>query len=206
MADPAKRKATYEDVLAAPEHVVAEIINGELHLSPRPGGPRTRAASRLGSVLGPPFDLGSGGPGGWIILFEPELHLGEQVVVPDIAGWRVERMPEIGDVAYFTVVPDWVCEVLSKSSAAMDRIDKLPIYAKFGVRHAWLVEPRLRSLEVMRLHEGRWLIVGTHRGDVRVRAEPFDAIELDLALLWANTAAPPPRGSRASEPASEYEY
>jgi len=202
MADPAKRRATYQDVLDAPEHQVAEIIGGDLRLSPRPGGPHTRSTSALGYLLGPPFDFGSGGPGGWIILDEPELHLGADIVVPDLAGWRRERMPEVTGGAYFTLAPDWICEALSRSTAVMDRAEKLPIYAAAGVRHVWLVDAVTRTLEVMRLHEGKWLLLDVHHGDQRVRAEPFDAIELDLSRLWANVAPPP---TRASEPASEYE-
>jgi len=203
MSDPAKRRATYQDVLDAPEHLVAEIIGGELRLSPRPGGPHTVATSRLGYLLGPPFDLGSGGPGGWIILDEPELHLGDDIVVPDLAGWRRERLTVVPGGAFFTLAPDWICEALSPSTAVHDRSEKLPIYATAGVRHLWLVDARQRSLEVLRLHDGKWLIVDVHRGDVRVRAEPFDEIELDLAALWRD-AAPLPWGTRASEYGTEY--
>lgn len=206
MADSAKRRATYQDVLDAPETVVAEIIGGELHLSPRPGGPHTKVASALGYLLGPPFDFGQGGPGGWIILVEPELHVGDEIVVPDLAGWRVERMPEVTTGAYFTIPPDWVCEVLSRSTAALDRADKLPVYAAHGVGHAWLVDPGRRTLEVLRRQDARWLIVATYHGDAKVRAEPFDAIELDLALLWARIPPPLPRGTRASEAVADYDY
>jgi Uma2 family endonuclease len=201
MADPAKRRATYQDVLDAPEHLVAEIIGGELRLSPRPAGPHTRVTSNLGYELGPPFDRGRGGPGGWILLDEPELHLDADILVPDLAGWRRERMPAIPDAAYFTLVPDWVCEALSPSNAVHDRAEKLPIYARAGVGHVWLVDPVQRTLEVMRLHEGKWLLVGVHRGNVRVRAEPFDAIELDVALLWEDLASLP---GRVSEPSVAY--
>ncbi len=204
MADPAKRRATYQDVLDAPPNVVAEIVGGELRLSPRPGGPHTVASSTLGFLLGPPFQLGNGGPGGWLIMLEPELHLEQDIVVPDLAGWRRERLPSVGDDAYFTLPPDWVCEMLSRSTAVHDRSEKLPIYAAAGIRFAWLVDARQRTLEVMKLHEGKWLILGIHCGDTRIRAEPFDAIELDLSLLWANIAPTPPRGSRASEEAAEY--
>ena len=203
MADPAKRRATYQDVLDAPDNVVAEIIGGELRLSPRPGGPHTGASSALGFLLGPPFQFGSGGPGGWIILDEPELHLGDEIVVPDLAGWRTDRLPAVPNDAFFTIAPDWVCEVLSRSTAVHDRAEKLPIYAGAGVRHTWLVDALQRTLEILRLHDGKWLIVDVHRGDVRVRAEPFDAIELDLSVLWAHLS-PPPRRSRASEAADEY--
>lgn len=206
MADPGdkKRRATYQDVLDAPEHLVAEIIGGELRLSPRPGGPHTRAASSLGATLIPPFDHGSGGgPGGWIILDEPELHLGDEIVVPDVAGWRRKRMPEVPGGAHFDLAPDWVCEVLSKGSEATDRVEKMPIYAAAGVAHSWLVSPFRRTLEVFRLVDGKWLSVAAHLGNQRVRAEPFEAIELDLALLWRDVPPPP---SRASEPGAEYDY
>ena len=203
MADPAKPRATYQDVLDAPEHLNAEIINGELRLSPRPGGPHTSAASRLNGLLAPPFDFGSGGPGGWIILFEPELHLGADIVIPDLAGWRRDRLPSVPNDAFFTLAPDWVCELLSRTTAASDRAEKLPIYAAAGVQHVWLVDAIQRTLEVLRACERTWLLVNVFRGDVRVRAEPFDAIELDLGLLWGNLSAPPPRGSRAAEYAGE---
>jgi len=204
MGDPVKRSAMYQDVLDAPDNMVAEIIGGELRLSPRPGGPHTAATSNLGYLLGPPFQHGSTGPGGWIILDEPELHLGDEIVVPDLAGWRKERLPEVPNAPFFTLAPDWVCEALSRSTAATDRAEKLPIYASAGVKHVWLVDAVQRKLEVLRAHAGTWLIVAVYRGDQRIRAEPFDAIELDLSLLWANISAPPPRGSRASEAADEY--
>lgn len=203
MAGAAKRRATYQDVLDAPDHLIAEIVGGELRLSPRPGGPHTSAASSLGFLLGPPFQFGNGGPGGWIILDEPELHLGDDILIPDLAGWRRERLAEVPNAAYFTTAPNWCCEVLSRSTAAMDRADKLPIYARAGVEHVWLVDAIQRTVEVLRAHADAWLIAAVHHGDVRVHAEPFDAIELDLALLWA-ALAPPPRGTRASEAAAEY--
>jgi Uma2 family endonuclease len=189
MADPARRRATYEDVLAAPPHKIAQIIDGELRLNPRPASPHAAAATALTEELGPPFKRGKGGPGGWILLYEPELHLGADILVPDIAGWRRERMPVIDDAAYFTLAPDWVCEVLSPSTAKQNRVEKLPIYAREKVTHAWLVDPRLHTLEVMRREGGdgnRWLVVGVWKDDARVRAEPFDAIELDLSVLWAD--------------------
>jgi Uma2 family endonuclease len=187
MADPAKRRATYQDVLEAPEHMVAEIIDGELYLQPRPAKPHAAAATALGEELGPPFKRGRGGPGGWIILDEPEVHFGGDVLVPDLAGWRRERMPVMtNDEPYFSLAPDWACEVLSPGTAVKDRAKKLPIYARENVGHVWLVEPLQRTLDVLRLHEGRWTIVAVHEGGARVRAEPFDAIELDLGILWAD--------------------
>ena len=169
--------------------MVAELIHGVLHTNPRPASPHAVASSALGEELGPPFKRGRGGPGGWILLDEPELHLGENVLVPDLAGWRRERMPAIDDVPFFTLPPDWVCEVLSKSTAKLDKSEKLPLYAEHGVAHAWLVDPILRTLELLRLEGGRWgrwSILATHKDDARVRAEPFDAIELQLAVLWAD--------------------
>jgi len=185
MGDPAKRAATYEDLLAVPDTKVAEIIHGVLHVQPRPASPHARASSRLGAKLGGPFDLGEGGPGGWILLDEPELHLHGDVLVPDLAGWRRERMPELPDAAAFELPPDWVCEVLSPSTTTTDRAEKLPIYARERVAHAWLVDPLAKLMEAYRLDAGRWLLLGAWRDDARVRAEPFDAIELELASLWA---------------------
>jgi len=177
------KRATYEDVLNAPEHQVAEILDGELFLSPRPASAHSVACSGLHRALGP-FDDGTGGTAGWWILFEPELHFGEDVVVPDLAGWRRERMPVIQDVAFFTLAPDWICEVLSPSTERIDRGRKLRIYAAAGVAHAWLVNPPLRTLEVLRLRDGAWTIVAVCTGTDAVRIEPFEAIELALARLW----------------------
>lgn len=192
MGLPAKRRATYEDVLAAPPHMVAEIHDGELFLSPRPAKPHAQAATTLGEELGPPFKRGRGGPGGWIILFEPELHLGADILVPDLGGWRRERMPEIvADVPYFTLAPDWVAEVISPTTVKRDRTTKLSIYAREGVRFVWLIDPLVRTLEVFARDERGWLLRGTFSDDAKVRAEPFDAIELDLGLLWADVVIPP---------------
>lgn len=182
--DRVKRPATYEDLRQVPAHLVAEILDGELHTSPRPSPRHADASSGLGGALRGPFDRGRGGPGGWRILDEPELHLAADVVVPDLAGWRRERLPSLPDEAFFSIAPDWVCEVLSPSTVSIDRVKKLVIYAREGVSHTWLVDPLARTVEVLRLETGRWLIVATF-GDLDiVRAEPFEAIELDLSLLW----------------------
>jgi Uma2 family endonuclease len=186
MADPARR-ATYQDVLAAPEHVVAEVIDGELHLRPRPRKPHAAAASALGEELGPPFKRGRGGPGGWLILDEPELHVGADIIVPDLAAWRRERMPKIiDDDAFFSMAPDWVCEVLSPRTAALDRKKKLPIYARERVGHVWLIDPLARTLEGFELTDAAWKLLGTWAENDQVRLQPFDAIELDLRVLWAD--------------------
>ncbi len=179
------KRATYEDVLSAPEHKVAEILDGELFLSPRPAARHSVACSALYGAL-VPFGDGHDGPGGWRILFEPELHFGENVVVPDLAGWRRERMPAIPDVAFFSLAPDWVCEVLSPSTERIDRSRKLRIYAEAGVAHAWLMNPVERTLEVLRLRDGAWTIVAVCTGPDAVRIEPFGAIELALGHLWVD--------------------
>src|SRR5918995_2782960 len=176
------KRATYEDVLSAPENKVAEILDGELFLSPRPSPRHLVASSYLRGAL-VPFD-GQEAPGGWWILFEPELHLGEDVVVPDLGGWRRQRLPAIPDTAFFTLAPDWVCEVLSPSTERIDRGRKLRIDAEAGVAHAGLVNPVERTLEALRLRDGTWTIVAVCNGSDTVRAEPFDAIELALGHLW----------------------
>lgn len=191
MAQPARRPATYEDLLAVPEHQVAELVHGDLVVSPRPAPRHAWAGSSLGAKLVPPFSWGNGGPGGWWIVGEPELHLGRHVLVPDIAGWRRERLPVLPREAYFNLSPDWVCEILSPSTTRLDRVRKLPIYAEHGVRHAWLVDPVVRTLEVYRLEGMRWSPVASHGDDETVRAEPFEEVELGLTVLWADDEAAP---------------
>jgi Uma2 family endonuclease len=184
-----KTSATYDDLLQVPDHLVAEIVDGELYATPRPALRHARTATVLGGELGNPFDFGRGGPGGWWFLDEPELHLHADVVVPDLAGWRRARLPTIPDTAALTVAPDWVCEVISPSTEALDRGRKLAVYAREGISHAWLVNPASETLEVLMLAEGRWTLLATHVGPVAVRAEPFAAVELDLSLLWPGGAA-----------------
>jgi len=187
---PLDRPATYEDLVKVPDICVAEIVDGELHVSPRPAPRHARAGSSLGVLVGGPYDSGRGGPGGWWILDEPELHLGGDVLVPDLAGWRRARMPRLPDTAYFPLAPDWVCEILSPSTASLDRVKKLTIYAREQVAHAWLIDPVARTLEVLRVEAGRWTILATHTGSEVVRADPFAEIELELESLWADTAEP----------------
>lgn len=185
VARPRQTPATYADLCALPSNLVGEIIHGVLHASPRPPVPHAVAATALVSELDPPFKRGKGGPGGWVILFEPEVHLGEDILVPDLAGWRRERMPETPDAPYITLAPDWLCEVLSPSTSKLDRGEKLPVYARAKVSHVWLVDPLEQYLEVLRLDGDTYRIIATFTADAKVRAEPFDAIELDLAILWA---------------------
>ena len=182
----ARRQATYEDLLKVPDILVAEIIDGELVTSPRPASPHARATSVIRADIDP-FDRRPGspdGPGGWWILFEPELHLGADILVPDLAGWRRERMPVLKDVAYFELVPDWVCEVVSPSTARIDRVRKMPIYACEGVSYLWLIHPSLQTLEVYRREGEHWVVASSHVGAESIRAEPFEAIALDMNRWW----------------------
>jgi Uma2 family endonuclease len=185
----AKRLATYEDLLKVPDNLVAEIIEGELYTSPRPSSPHLYAASMLGARILTNFHDGGGGPGGWWILDEPELHLGPDILVPDVAGWRRSRMPAMPATAAFDLAPDWVCEVLSPSTGRIDRMLKLPTYARAGVGYAWLVDPLQRTLEVFRLIDKQWSLVGIYGDDV-ARLEPFDEIEFPVTTLWLPDAQP----------------
>jgi Uma2 family endonuclease len=187
MGPPAKKPATYEDLVRVPEPLVAEIVDGELYASPRPAIPPALAASALGVEIGGPFQRGRGGPGGWWILDEPELHLGGDVVVPDLAGWRRDRLPTLPKEAAFELAPDWICEVLSPATARLDRARKLPAYARENFRHAWLIDPTARTVEVLALDQGSWKLVVACGDDDLVRLPPFDAIELDVLALWGET-------------------
>ena len=192
-AEKLRRRATYADLEAVASNKVAELIRGTLHVMPRPAPRHARASTSLTGRLHGPFDLGDGGPGGWWILNEPELHFpdptapGEDdAIVPDLAGWRRERMPVLPREAFFRLAPDWICEVPSKSTEDVDRDEKMPIYAREGVRHAWLIDPVARTLEVYSLGAGGvWGEPLVHRDVERVRVPPFEAIELDLSVLWA---------------------
>jgi Uma2 family endonuclease len=177
-------RATYQDVLDAPEHMVAELIRGALHLHPRPAFPHARASSVLGGRIGGPFDWDEGGPGGWWIIDEPELHLGEDVLVPDVAGWRRERLPVFPTGPWFDLAPDWVCEVLSPGTRRIDLTDKREIYGAAGVGHLWLVDPLERTLEVFVLADGAWVLAAALRDDAEVRVPPFEAVGFSLAALW----------------------
>ena len=195
MAQPAQRPATYEDVLAAPPHMVAQVLDGELHLHPRPARRHTRSASLLGARLASLFDDALQDDGGdWVVRFEPELHLGPDIPVPDLAAWRVARFPgdDDEDEAYFAVAPDWACEILSASTARIDRLKKVPIYAREGVGHLWLVDPRDRTIEVLRLREQTYELVGTWGGDEGPFVlPPFESAALPAAAFWGRTTVRP---------------
>ncbi len=177
-------RATYQDVLNAPPHMVAEIVDGTLYTQPRPSPRHSLASSELGICIGSPFHKGRSGPGGWWILFEPEVHLGEDILVPDIAGWRRERMLEFPTTAHFTLAPDCVCEVISPSTRALDLGGKRAIYAREGVTYLWLVDPDARSLEAFTLRGSEWVLMDTLFDDAPVSLPPFEAISFSLGDLW----------------------
>lgn len=182
----AKRLSLYEHLIALPEGLTGEIINGQLRTQPRPSWPHALATSRLGADLEAPFGRGRGGPGGWWIVFEPEVHfiLDREVTVPDIAGWRKNRMPSPPEGHKIQVVPDWVCEIFSPSTKSTDREEKMPLYARHGVRFAWLVDPKTHTLETYELINTKWRALGIFRDDDTVSVAPFDAIVIHLSDLW----------------------
>ena len=182
---PCPARATYQDVLDAPAHRVAEIVEGVLHTHPRPAMPHALASSVLGRRIGNPYHDKVGGPGGWWIIDEPELHLGEDILVPDLAGWRRERMPDYPETAYVALAPDWVCEVLSVSTRRLDLHGKRPIYAREGVAHLWLVDPADRALEAFELRDGQWVLIASAKDDDPICIRPFDAITFSLGDLWS---------------------
>jgi Uma2 family endonuclease len=187
MAEPQQRPARYEDLLALPDNLVGEIIDGELHAQPRPAPKHALASSSLTEELLGPFSKGrGGGPGGWWILDEPELHLGPDVLVPDLAGWRRERLPALPEAAWFELPPDWACEILSPATARVDRMLKMPRYAANGVAYCWLVDPAARTLEAFKLSAGQWLLQGAFVDEAEISVEPFDAIAFPLSALWAD--------------------
>jgi Uma2 family endonuclease len=191
-------QALYEQIQRLPEHLVGEIIDGELYTFPRPASPHAMAAANLAVELIPPFQRGLHGPGGWWIVPEVELHLDDDVLVPDLVGWRRERMPEFERVPFFTLAPDWICEVLSPSTERIDRTKKLRIYARERIQHAWLVSALTRTVEVLSLSAPGWKTHATYHERDRIRAVPFEAIDLELAYLWGETPDSPTEGQPRS--------
>jgi len=185
------RTVSYKDIVALPDHLIGELINGQLIVSPRPTPRHARAAGALFGRLSRWFDDGDGGPGGWWIVFEPEIHLEDEILVPDIAGWRREHMPIWPDTSYFDVTPDWVCEVTSPTRPRFDRLKKLPVYAHHRVEYAWIVDPVEQSLEVYRRSNELYALIDVFGNDEVIRAEPFDAVELPLSHLWIPRLTPP---------------
>ena len=189
MSRAGRKRATYRDVLDAPPHMVAEVVAGTLHTQPRPAKRHAWARSGLGMKLGPPFNFGDGGPGGWLIIDQPELHLGEDIVVPDIAGWRRGTMSEDMEGAHFTQAPDWVCEVLSPSTRRLDQGEKRAVYAREQVSHLWFLDPDARTLEDFELRGGFLVLLATLVDDAQVSLPPFDAISFPLDALWPTAIA-----------------
>jgi Uma2 family endonuclease len=187
MPHPQERPAEYADLLSLPDTLIGEIIGGELHAHPRPAPKHARASSSLGIEIGGPFDRGkAGGPGRWWILDKPELHLGADVLVPDLTGWRRERLPQLPETAWMEVAPDWVCEVISPLTARLDRMTKMPLYAANGIPYCWLVDPGAKALEAFTLRDGQWVLLASFVDDATVAAEPFEAVPFALDALWAD--------------------
>jgi len=184
MAEPARKGAVYQDLYEIPKNMTGEIVAGELIVTPRPSRRHSNASFALSSGIGPPYRFGRGGPGGWIILAEPEVSFGQDILVPDLGGWKKERFPISEDHNWISAAPDWVCEILSPSTARTDKADKMPIYAAHGVSYLWLVDPLAETLDVFGLEAGRWVVLGLFAGAKRVRAKPFHDMELDLGTLW----------------------
>lgn len=179
-------KNLYSRLEALPPNLVGEIINGQLHTHPRPAGPHAVAHSTLSMDIGSAYHLGRGGPGGWWIIIEPELHFvrDTEVLVPDIAGWRRERMLKVPTDHRFMIIPDWICEILSPSTAKLDRVEKMPVYARYGVRYLWLVDPLAKTLEVFQLNDHRWTLLATYQDETEVCIAPFQEIIIALKQLW----------------------
>ena len=195
MASPQRKLATYADLLALPDDTRAEVLGGDIVLSPAPLPRHSKAQGSARRFVGGPFDDddGRGGPGGWWIFVEVDVALGpNDIVRPDLSGWRRERLPQPGRVRPIEVVPDWVCEVLSPSTAARDRITKRRLYAQAGVPYYWLIDPDLRALEALALRDGVWVEVGVYEETTTSRIAPFDAIELEIGRLFLPKEADDP--------------
>jgi Uma2 family endonuclease len=184
MSDPAKKVATYEDLYSIPENTTGEIINGKLIVTPRPSPRHMNVVTALSEEIGPPYRRGRGGPGGWIFLIETEIRLGEDIVVPDFAGWRKERLPAELESNWIAVAPDWLCEVLSPGTFRHDKVKKMPLYARYGVGHIWLIDPGAMTMDAFRLESGRWSLLASFCENDQVRVEPFQEIEISLGDLW----------------------
>jgi len=188
--EPQRKPTLYEYLEGLPEGMTGEILNGQLHAQPRPSNRHAHAAIKLGGPISRGYDNGIEGPGGWWVLLEPEVHFvrDSEVAVPDLAGWRRERIPYLPEGHRIEIVPDWVCEILSPSTASKDREIKMPLYAHYGVPYAWLVDPVEQTLEVYGLDGSTWVKGGFFSGTDQVVAPPFEAIRIDLGSFW------PPHG------------
>ncbi len=188
MIESVKSNADYADLYSIPENMIGEIIDGELYAMPRPSPRHCNTASSLGIIIGYYYKIGmNGGIGGWWILDKPGIHfsdLKEDIMVPDISGWKKEKMPELPAETYFSVTPDWICEILSPATAAHDRKKKLPKYAKFGVSYFWIVDPANRTVEILKLKNGEYSVSAVYCEDDKMKAEPFTEILIDLKNIW----------------------
>jgi len=185
MPNSVTRLATYDDLLNLPDHIVGEIISGVLISHPRPAPRHALAASALGSTIFERYDRNSpDGPGGWWIIDEPECHLGNDVLVPDIAGWRQSTLPELPTLAWFDVAPDWVCEIISPSTHKHDRSTKRDIYAREGIAHYWIVDPVEQLIEVFALLDGQWTLAATAKDLEVIALAPFEEFQIALGRLW----------------------
>ncbi len=192
MSELAKEKATYEDLYKIPDNQTGEIIDGQLIVTPRPSRKHVICATALGAAVTAPYQFGQGnGPGGWIFAIEPEIGLGEQIMVPDLAGWRRGRFPIEEDHNWISAVPDWVCEILSPGTFRTDKVKKMPIYAHHGVGHIWLVDPVAMTMDAFRLESGKWVLLGSFAENDKVRVEPFQQIQINLEVLWLESLQSP---------------
>ncbi|MEJ7730414.1 MAG: Uma2 family endonuclease [Polyangiaceae bacterium] len=191
----ARRLATYADLLTLSEDVKAEVVRGSIVTLPAPLPRHAKAQGTVRSLIGGPYDDddGRGGPGGWWILLEVDIRLSpHDIVRPDLAGWRRERLPEPWDTRPIEVVPDWICEVISPSNAAHDRVTKRHLYAEHGVPFYWLVDPGSRTLEALRLVDGIWVDAGTFDDAAVARVPPFESVALEVGRLFPPRAADMP--------------
>lgn len=184
MSNLALKWATYEDILALPENIVGEILNGQLETQPRPAPKHALAAGSMSGELSSPFQKGRGGPGGWWILPEPECHVEGEIFVPDLAGWRKQRMPKLPQTAWIEVVPDWVCEIISPTSVRRDRVTKMAIYARLGIAYFWLIDPQAQTLEAYHLQNSHWSLLASYADEQMVSIAPFAEHSFSLANLW----------------------
>lgn len=191
MAELAKKKATYDDLYSIPDNMTGEIIDGELTVTPRPSRKHVFTTSVLDKKIGPRYQFGEGGgPGGWIILIEPEIGLGEDIIVPDLAAWKKERFPISEESNWISAAPNWICEILSPSTFRNDKVKKMPLYARHAVGYIWLIDPIAMTMDAFRLESGRWSLLGSYAEDDKVRVEPFQEIEINLFDLWIGSLKP----------------
>ncbi|MCG8555662.1 MAG: Uma2 family endonuclease [Proteobacteria bacterium] len=195
MSDPAQRLATYADLLDLPDEQRAEVLAGRIATAPAPLPRHSKVQGAARRFLGGPFDDddGRGGPGGWWIFVEVDVQLTpHDVVRPDLAGWRRERLQSPGSMRPITVAPDWVCEVVSRSTASRDRVTKRTLYARAGIAHYWIIDPDARVLEALQLENRAWIETGAYDDTSTARIPPFEAIELEVGRLFLPREAETP--------------